>query len=175
MMENLKNSVMVEDELFEDVELDLDLDLDLDGLSDTVTNVVNEHDEELNLDKFVSLVAVSKKRSRSGVRGGLSIVNAKTGQRISLCSDMWDHLGNTQELQFKVSKDQLLISPIIDDTNEVWNLPPNAKKAILYRVSLVNSLTESYKLDFGNKTSLLFNKYKKTYHQDKPIVLVDMN
>lgn len=173
-MENLKNGVMVEEqELFKNDELDLDLDLD--GVSDLGTNVVNEHEEELNLDNFVSLTPVSKERSKSGVRGGLSIVNAKTGQRISLCGDMWDHLGNTHELQFKVGKDQLLVSSIIDDTDKVWNLTPTAKKAILYKSDLVNSLTQSYNLDFSNKSSLSFNKYKKTYHQGKPVVLVDMH
>ncbi|MDB8545256.1 hypothetical protein PNV01_10585 [Turicibacter sanguinis] len=171
-MENLKNNLMVEEQdLFGSEELELDLDT----LSETSTSVVNEHDESLNMEDFVPLTPVSKERSKGGVRGGLSIVNAKTGQRISLCSDIWDHLGNTKKLQFKVSKNQLLVSSIIDATDPVWDLTPNAKKAILYKSNLVNSLTQSYNLDFSNKSSLSFNTYKKTSYQGKPVVLVDMH
>lgn len=169
-MENLKNNVVVEDqEVFEMDELELESKVEN-------TSMVNEEqEEELNLSEFVSVTGASKRSSKGRARGGLSIVKASTGQRISLCRDIWEHLDLTHRLQFRVSQDYLLVSPVIDENDMIWNLPDNAEKAILYRAGLVNSLAESYQLDFNDKSSLSFTKYQKKYYQGYPVVLIQMH
>lgn len=201
--EDFELEIDVNDDLEIDVDDELDIDLNWDEEVEEVTNKEPQEEEnldleidsdwgvdegeektkvqkgepqgEINLDDFVSLTGESKQRSKGGVKGGLSIVNAKTGQRVSLCADIWTHLGEPQELQFRAGEKQLLISPVMNSNDAVWKLPDNAEKAILYRAGLVNSLTEAYQLDFSTRSSLSFTEYKKLYHQGYPIVLIAMH
>lgn len=100
--------------------------------------------------------AKNRRRSYSDTIGVLSMINAKTGMRIVLSQKSYEELGEADFLQFALTDDELLIGRVLSDNTDKFNVKNCKGKGIVYSASLVKEITEAFRLDYTNRTSITF-------------------
>ena len=107
-----------------------------------------------------------------GKAGAISIVNAKTGNRIKIAKECYSAIGNPPKVQFALSDNNLILGEKVLDNNNDFNVKEISGKAIIYSSALVKEITENFNLDFSNRTSLTFSDVQYSNADDVPIMIV---
>ncbi|MBS5799522.1 MAG: hypothetical protein KID02_07180 [Clostridiales bacterium] len=96
----------------------------------------------------------------SGEEGICTIVNCKKNgnKRIAIASKLLDAIGNPKKVEVGIMPNGIAISEKLPiEANEFSVKKLGAKKAI-YAGALVEEITEEFKLDYNNRTSITFQK-----------------
>ncbi|WP_415319728.1 hypothetical protein [Clostridium perfringens] len=112
------------------------------------------------LEEFIP--AISKCKGRNSNKGSISIVNAKTGKRITINKSILDKIGVKDKLQFAFSDDEIAISKKLPNNENYFKVKMSNNKGNVYSSELVLEITELYTFDFNNKTSITFDDIKYT-------------
>ncbi|HAT4317688.1 TPA: hypothetical protein I9095_001801 [Clostridium perfringens] len=112
------------------------------------------------LEEFIP--AISKCKGRNSNKGSISIVNAKTGKRITINKSILDKIGVKDKLQFAFSDDEIAISKELPNNENYFKVKVSNNKGNVYSSELVLEITELYTFDFNNKTSITFDDIKYT-------------
>lgn len=116
-------------------------------------------------------------KGETAKKGGLSIINAKMGCRITLSSKMFRKLDNPDKVQVLFKEEELIIGNGLPGGNENYSVRKDGKEKIkgqIYNSHLVKEITAEYKLDFSNRTSITFGEVKY-YNQDgAPFAVIQM-
>ncbi|EOU2057111.1 hypothetical protein [Clostridium perfringens] len=112
------------------------------------------------LEEFIP--AISKCKGRNSNKGSISIVNAKTGKRITINKSILDKIGVKDKLQFAFSDDEIAISKELPNNENYFKVKMSNNKGNVYSSELVLEITELYTFDFNNKTSITFDDIKYT-------------
>lgn len=110
------------------------------------------------LEEFIP--AISKCKGRNSNKGSISIVNAKTGKRITINKSILDKIGVKDKLQFAFSDDEITISKELPNNENYFKVKVSNNKGNVYSSELVLEITELYTFDFNNKTSITFDDIK---------------
>lgn len=116
---------------------------------------------------------VSKNIVRSiGRAGAISIVNAKTGNRVTIAKECYSAIGNPAKLQFALTDNNLIVGEKVLENNNDFNVKESSGKAIIYSSALVKEITENFNLDFSNRTSITFSDVQYSNTDDVQIMIV---
>ena len=117
-----------------------------------------------DLNQFKASESKTVNRNNNG-EGIMSVVNAKTGKRITLSRQLMDKLNNPA------------IAKQLPNNENYLSIKHYKSKGILYSAGIVNEITCKYNLDFSNKTSITFSDVEYiTYEKDiVAIITVDNN
>lgn len=116
---------------------------------------------------------VSKNIVRSiGRAGAISIINAKTGNRVTIAKECYSAIGNPAKLQFALTDNNLIVGEKVLEDNNDFNVKVSNGKAIIYSSALVKEITENFNLDFSNKTSLTFSDVQYSTTDGVEIMIV---
>lgn len=107
--------------------------------------------------------------------GGVSIVNAKTGKRISVNKAILDYLKVEDKIQFAFSDNEIAIGKELPNNENYFNIKMSNTKGLVYCTSLVLEVTELYGLDFQNRTSITFDDIQYQNIQGNNVVIVKVN
>ncbi|MHC1723202.1 MAG: hypothetical protein AB9836_08370 [Aminipila sp.] len=105
-------------------------------------------------------------RKASGEAGVLSIVNAKTGARITVANTLLEQIGNPTELQVSYDKVKkaIIVGEQLNNENS-YPIRKSGSKGVIYTKGLVDEITEAMGLDFSNRSSITFQEAE--YLQDE--------
>lgn len=131
-----------------------------------------ENNSEI-LEEFIP--ATSKCRGRNYNKGGVSIVNAKTGKRITINKSILDKIGVKDKLQFAFSDDEIAISKELPNNENYFKVRVSNNKGNIYSSELVLEITDLYTLDFNNKTSITFDDIKYNNINGIDVVMIKVN
>lgn len=116
---------------------------------------------------------VSKNIVRSiGRAGAISIINANTGNRVTIAKECYSAIGNPVKLQFALTDNNLIVGEKVLEDNNDFNVKVSNGKAIIYSSALVKEITENFNLDFSNKTSLTFSDFQYSTTDGVEIMIV---
>ena len=107
--------------------------------------------------------------------GGVSIINAKTGKRISVSKSILDYLNVESKIQFAFSDNEIAIGKELPNNENYFTIKMSKTKGLVYCTSLVLEITELYELDFQNRTSITFNNIQYQNIQVNNVVVVKVN
>lgn len=135
---------------------------------------VDDNEEAMVKDVLSNAKSVSAKNiSRIiGKAGALTIVNAKTGNRISIAKECYSGIGNLSTVQFALTDTSLIIGEKVLDNDNNFNVKESNGRGIIYSSALVKEITEHFNLDFSNKTSLTFSDVQYSNADDVQIMIV---
>ncbi|MDU2663480.1 MAG: hypothetical protein E6638_09710 [Clostridium perfringens] len=131
-----------------------------------------ENNSEI-LEEFIP--ATSKCRGRNSNKGGVSIVNAKTGKRITINKSILDKIGVKDKLQLAFSDDEIAISKELPNNENYFKVRVSNNKGNIYSSELVLEITDLYTLDFNNKTSITFDDIKYNNINGIDVVMIKVN
>lgn len=117
---------------------------------------------DINFEELTTLSAsdlISGRKGSGNNRLGISIVNTKDqGSRIFFTKHLVEELGNPNSVQFAVRDNELYIGHQIPNSDERFRFAEN--KNVIYNKALIRYLTETFSLDFSNRTSCAFKNAK---------------
>lgn len=88
----------------------------------------------------------------------VSIVNTTvSGKRITISKGLFNALEQPDKLAFTYNDDKLAIGKELPADVESYKFAPSLNKHVLYRASLVETITEQFKLDFSTKSTITFS------------------
>ncbi|WJQ81021.1 hypothetical protein [Brevibacillus brevis] len=189
-MTDLVEKIEPEDDLFDQDELELrevdmelnelndedDLDLaepnDLDG-EEVDRNESSEDIDSLDLSEFTPSICEQPGRAlrQSGV---ISVVNSKNGVRVALSKELIERLSHPKTIQIGFSDHLIAISENLGDRYTSYTMQKSGSKSIIYRSKLVKQITEKYRLDFSNRTSVTFTEVSYKSLGGKIVALISV-
>lgn len=135
-------------------------------------NKINESQEvkESILETFIP--SHSKGTTKKSVSGGISVVNAKTGKRVSVSESIVDYLGVKDKIQFAFSDNKIAVGKDLPNNDNYFTIKISKSKGNVYSTGLVLEITELYDLDFRDKTSITFDDIQYQNIQGDNIVII---
>lgn len=135
---------------------------------------VDDNEENIAEDVLCNAKSViSKNIVRSISRAGaISIVNAKTGNRVTIAKECYSAIGNPAKLQFALTDNNLIVGEKVLENNNDFNVKESSGKAIIYSSALVKEITENFSLDFSNRTSITFSDVQYSNADDVQIMII---
>ncbi len=125
----------------------------------------------------IEVIDTSKSKCGRGVMS-VSVVNSENGKRVTLSGALLAALGNPDNVQFAAdSKENILyIAEDLGGTQKHQNIK-HGKKGIIYNAALVQKITDSFNIDYSDKTSVTFNNVTIDTDDDTgmKIAIVDMS
>ncbi|NAS19410.1 amidophosphoribosyltransferase [Clostridium butyricum] len=139
-----------------------------------VETEVDDNEENIAEDVLSNAKSVSSRNvSRTiGKAGAISIVNANTGNRITIARECYSAIGNPSKVQFALTDNNLIVGEKVLENNNDFNVKESSGKAIIYSSALVREITDNFNLDFSNRTSLTFSDVQYSNADDVQIMIV---
>ena len=120
--------------------------------------------EPTNVIDWSALKATKSKATEkiSGEEGICTIVNCKKNgnKRISVASKLFEAIGNPKEVEVGIMPNGIVISEKLPIEAHVFSVKKLGAKKVIYAGALVEEITEEFKLDYSNRTSITFQKVK---------------
>lgn len=140
----------------------------------TEGDYIQEGAEEI-LSSLRPVKSVSKSRTVSGA-GVLSVINSKeNGKRLALSSELLQKIGNPDKVQVCLAEKIVAIGKSISGCESSFLLKKGGNKGLIYSYGLVNEITNEFKLDFSNRTSLTFHEVEYLTDCDNTIAIVTIS
>lgn len=137
-------------------------------------NELEKQEEKLSLLKNFKPSTCSQNKN-SGRKGGLSVVYAPTGKRLSLSSAILKHLpSDLDSIQIGYSDKYLLIGRYLDNLYTSHKLKILGNSKVIYNTSLVEEIKDYYDLNFSNHSSLSFPVSKVEEVAGNKFVFIEM-
>lgn len=115
----------------------------------------NDIKESVDLDLFKP--SESKIRNKGIAEAGvMSIVSAKTGKRVVISKEVMEKLNKPEKIVMSFAEDKIAIGEQLPNNDNYINIKVLKSKGVIYSSGIVKEITDFYKLDFGNKTSITF-------------------
>ncbi|QWU16231.1 hypothetical protein SAMN04487895_11473 [Paenibacillus sophorae] len=114
-----------------------------------------------------------QRASRIGKPVLLTIVNTpKCGKRVAVAPKVLEQLGSPTTVQVAISEDGVALGEHLPENDARFTLKTLANKSVIYSAPLVDSLTDSFELDFSGRSSISFGECSLMETEDgEPVVL----
>jgi hypothetical protein len=118
---------------------------------------IQESNKNYNLEMFQPALSVTT--SRGGLQAVvMSVVNSNCGKRVTLSKELMDKLRNPTMVAVSFSKESIAIGEMLPNNNNRLTIKPSGKKGVIYSAGIVSEITDKYRLDFNNRTSITFSE-----------------
>ncbi|NMM65239.1 amidophosphoribosyltransferase [Clostridium sp. P21] len=139
----------------------------------SVVNTINNEEGSVNDILKGAVASTSKSRSRAaGEAGVISIIKAKTGNRIIFSKELLEELNNLEKVQVAFTEDSIIIGEKLPNNQSSFNIKRSGSKGIIYSTELVNEVSELFELDFSDKTSITFNEVEYLVNEECPVAVI---
>lgn len=126
--------------------------------------------KESILETFIA--SHSRGVAKKSVGGGVSVVNAKTGKRVTISKPILDYINVDDKIQFAFSDNEIAVGKELPNNDNYFTTKISKSKGNVYSTGLVLEITELYDLDFKDKTSITFDDIQYQNIQGTNIVII---
>ncbi|EEH99625.1 hypothetical protein CSBG_03251 [Clostridium sp. 7_2_43FAA] len=134
----------------------------------------NDIKESVDLDLFKP--SESKIRNKGIAEAGvMSIVSAKTGKRVVISKEVMEKLNKPEKIVMSFAEDKIAIGEQLPNNDNYINIKVLKSKGVIYSSGIVKEITDFYKLDFGNKTSITFFDVEYIKYEDNVVAIITVS
>ncbi len=138
-----------------------------------ITKNINNGESVINDILKGAIPSNIKSKSRvSGNSGIMSIVKAKTGNRISIGKEVMEKLNNPEKVKIAFRDDSVIIGENLANNSSSLNIKKSGAKGIIYSIQLVGEMAKLFNLDFSDRTSITFEDVEYIVDEDYPVAIV---
>lgn len=99
----------------------------------------------------------SKTRAAKSPAGVCTVVNSeKNGKRVTISKELSDELGNIETVEIGFTENGIVVGNKLPENGTEFRFKKSGNKGVIYSSSLVDEVTEEFKLDFSNRVSITF-------------------
>ena len=127
--------------------------------------------ESIDLDSFKpsESKSINKGIAEAGV---MSIINSKTGKRIIVSNEIMEKLNKPERIVMSFSEDKIAIGEQLPNNYNYINIKVLKSKGVIYSAGIVKEITDLYKLDFSNKTSITFLDVEYVKYEENVVAII---
>ena len=130
-----------------------------------------ESKESIDLDSFKPSESKSIKKGIAEA-GVMSIINSKTGKRIIVSNEIMEKLNKPERVVMSFSEDKIAIGEQLPNNYNYINIKVLKSKGVIYSAGIVKEITDLYKLDFSNKTSITFLDVEYVKYEENVVAII---
>jgi hypothetical protein len=139
---------------------------------EVIIDNTREINKNYNLEMFQP--AASKTVSRSSLKVGImSVVNSNGRKRVMLSKDLMDKLSNPTNVAMSFSEENIAIGVTLPNNNNQLTVKPSGKKGVIYSAGIVTEITDKYKLDFSNRTSIILSEVEYIENDGLTVAIIN--
>ena len=127
--------------------------------------------ESVDLDSFKPSESKSIKKGIAEA-GVMSIINSKTGKRIIVSNEIMEKLNKPERVVMSFSEDKIAIGEQLPNNYNYINIKVLKSKGVIYSAGIVKEITDLYKLDFSNKTSITFLDVEYVKYEENVVAII---
>ena len=127
--------------------------------------------ESIDLDSFKPSESKSIKKGIAEA-GVMSIINSKTGKRIIVSNEIMEKLNKPERVVMSFSEDKIAIGEQLPNNYNYINIKVLKSKGVIYSAGIVMEITDLYKLDFSNKTSITFLDVEYVKYEENVVAII---
>lgn len=127
--------------------------------------------ESVDLDSFKPSESKTINKC-SAEAGAMSVINSKTGKRIIVSREIMEKLNNPERIVMSFSGDRIAIGEQLPNNDNYINIKVLKSKGVIYSAGIVKEITDIYKLDFSNKTSITFFDVEYVKYEDNVVAII---
>lgn len=133
-----------------------------------------DHTNEIvpNIEAFEA--STCEVKTRSGGKGGLSLICSANGKRLTLNAMILESLSTPETVQIAYSAEYLAISPYFGEPNTDYLLKVKGNQAVIDSAALVDEIVDRFELDYSTRTSMTFSNSQLEENGDQPILYIKM-
>ena len=127
--------------------------------------------ESVDLDSFKpsESKSINKGIAEAGI---MSIINSKTGKRIIVSREIMEKLNKPERIVMSFSEDKIAIGEQLPNNDNYINIKVLKSKGVIYSAGIVKEITDLYKLDFSNKTSITFLDVEYVKYEENVVAII---
>ena len=127
--------------------------------------------ESVDLDSFKPSESKTINKC-SAEAGAMSVINSKTGKRIIVSREIMEKLNKPERIVMSFSEDKIAIGEQLPNNYNYINIKVLKSKGVIYSAGIVKEITDLYKLDFSNKTSITFFDVEYVKYEENVVAII---
>lgn len=124
---------------------------------------VEENDESQSLDDFEGVKSTESSKHKRAINGVILLVNTKSGKRLIIAKSL---IGNINKLA---------IGEKLPANENYFTVKDYKGKGVIYSADLVKEISEKFKLDFSNRTTITFEEVEYIEYEDTTVAIITIN
>ena len=143
------------------------------------TEMYKKDNESENLYEKINDFKAVKSRENTKhkrvINGAISLINTKSGKRLIMAKALISNLNNPSKVVIGLSKNKLAIGPKLPDNENHFTVEDYKGKGVIYSADLVKEISEKFKLDFSNRTTITFEEVEYIEFEDTTVAIITIN
>lgn len=143
------------------------------------TEIFYENNESKNLYEEINDFNAVKSRENSKhkrvTNGAISLINTKSGKRLIIAKSLISNLNNPSKVVIGLSKNKLAIGEKLPANENYFTVKDYKGKGVIYSADLVKEISEEFKLNFLNRTTITFTEVKYIEYEDTTVAIITIN
>ena len=127
--------------------------------------------ESVDLDSFKPSESKTINKC-SAEAGAMSVINSKTGKRIIVSREIMEKLNKPERVVMSFAVDKIAIGEQLPNNDNYINIKVLKSKGVIYSAGIVKEITDLYKLDFSNKTSITFLDVEYVKYEENVVAII---
>ena len=136
---------------------------------------VEENDESQSLDDFEGVKLTESSKHKRAINGVISLVNTKSGKRLIIAKSLIGNINNPIKVVIGLSKNKLAIGEKLPANENYFTVKDYKGKGVIYSADLVKEISEKFKLDFSNRTTITFEEVEYIEYEDTTVAIITIN
>lgn len=136
---------------------------------------VEENDESQSLDDFEGVKSTESSKHKRAINGVISLVNTKSGKRLIIAKSLIGNINNPIKVVIGLSKNKLAIGEKLPANENYFTVKDYKGKGVIYSADLVKEISEKFKLDFSNRTTITFEEVEYIEFEDTTVAIITIN
>lgn len=136
-------------------------------------NRLEKFDEKIN--EFRGVKSKENSKHKRAINGALSLINTKSGKRLIIANELANNLNKPKKVVIGLSKNKLAIGEKLPANDNYFTVKDYKGKGIIYSAALVKEISEKFKLDFSNRTTITFTEVDYIEYEHTTVAIITIN
>ena len=135
--------------------------------------VIDNYHKKIN--EFKAVKSRENSKHKRVTNGAISLINTKSGKRLIMAKLLSSNLNNPSKVVIGLSKNKLAIGEKLPANENYFTVKDYKGKRVIYSADLVKEISEKFKLDFSNRTTITFEEVEYREYEDTTVAIITIN
>lgn len=127
------------------------------------------------INDFKAVKSRENTKHKRVTNGAISLINTKSGKRLIMAKVLISNLNNPSKVVIGLSKNKLAIGEKLPANENYFTVKDYKGKGLIYSADLVKEISEKFKLDFSDRTTITFEEVEYIEYEDTTVAIITIN
>lgn len=126
--------------------------------------VIDNYHKKIN--EFKAVKSRENSKHKRVTNGAISLINTKSGKRLIIAKSLIGNINNPIKV---------VIGEKLPANENYFTVKDYKGKGVIYSADLVKEISEKFKLDFSNRTTITFEEVEYIEYEDTTVAIITIN